>query len=109
MRLAIQISSHLGRFDSIRSPYTVLLSFSQHAQVRLSVISRLNEVNAVIGLEHLAQSLLPAIDDLAENDEWRTRLAIIEYIPVVSKQLVNIAGLMHQLHVADASHSFSVY
>lgn len=56
--------------------------------MRLNVISRLNEVNAVIGLEHLAKALLPAIDDLAENDEWRTRLAIIEYIPTVSSQLV---------------------
>jgi hypothetical protein len=55
----------------------------------LNVISKLEEVNQVIGLEHLSQALLPAIHELAQNDEWRTRLAIIEYIPVVSKQLVS--------------------
>lgn len=66
----------------------VACKHQQNSQVRLNVISRLNEVNEVIGLEHLAQSLLPAIDELAKNDDWRTRLAIIEYIPVVSQQLV---------------------
>ena len=73
--------------------------------MRLNVISRLNEVNAVIGLEHLAQSLLPAIDDLAENDEWRTRLAIIEYIPTVSSQLVRCpAAGLHAALCARISH-----
>lgn len=41
----------------------------------------------VIGIELLSQSLLPAIVQLAEDKQWRVRLAIIEYIPLLGSQL----------------------
>ena len=41
----------------------------------------------VIGIDLLAQSLLPAIVELAEDRHWRVRLAIIEYIPLLASQL----------------------
>ena len=41
----------------------------------------------VIGIELLSQSLLPAIVQLAEDKQWRVRLAIIEYIPLLAGQL----------------------
>ena len=41
----------------------------------------------VIGIDLLAQSLLPAIEELAEDKHWRVRLAIIEYIPLLASQL----------------------
>lgn len=41
----------------------------------------------MIGIELLAQSLLPAIEELAEDKHWRVRLAIIEYIPLLASQL----------------------
>ena len=41
----------------------------------------------MIGVDLLAQSLLPAIEDLAEDKHWRVRLAIIEYIPLLASQL----------------------
>lgn len=41
----------------------------------------------VIGVERLSQSLLPAIVELAEDKQWRVRLAIIEYIPLLASQL----------------------
>jgi serine/threonine-protein phosphatase 2A regulatory subunit A len=60
-------------------------------EVRLNIISKLDAVNKVIGVEMLSQSLLPAIVELAEDRQWRVRLAIIEYIPLLASQLVNIA------------------
>lgn len=42
---------------------------------------------AVIGIDLLSQSLLPAIVQLAEDKQWRVRLAIIEYIPLLASQL----------------------
>ena len=45
------------------------------------------QVNAVIGIDLLAQSLLPAVAELAEDKHWRVRLAIIEYIPGLAAQL----------------------
>jgi serine/threonine-protein phosphatase 2A regulatory subunit A len=44
-------------------------------------------VYLVIGIELLSQSLLPAIVQLAEDKQWRVRLAIIEYIPLLAEQL----------------------
>ena len=58
-------------------------------EVRLNIISKLEAVNKVIGLELLSQSLLPAIIELAEDTQWRVRLAIINYIPLLANQLVN--------------------
>jgi serine/threonine-protein phosphatase 2A regulatory subunit A len=71
--------------------------------VRLNIISKLELVNngmqlycnieslsnscAVIGIELLSQSLLPAIVQLAEDKQWRVRLAIIEYVPLLASQL----------------------
>lgn len=44
-------------------------------------------VSSVIGIELLSQSLLPAIVQLAEDKQWRVRLAIIEYVPLLASQL----------------------
>lgn len=55
--------------------------------VRLNIISKLEQVNAVIGIELLSQALLPAIMKLAEDKQWRVRQAIIEYIPLLARQL----------------------
>ena len=55
--------------------------------MRLNIISSLESVNAVISVDLLNQSLLPAIVDLAEDSKWRVRQAIIEHIPMLAKQL----------------------
>ncbi|KAI7044906.1 protein phosphatase PP2A regulatory subunit A, partial [Hortaea werneckii] len=47
----------------------------------------LERVNEVIGIELLSQSLLPAIVQLAEDKNWRVRLAIIQHIPLLAAQL----------------------
>lgn len=39
-----------------------------------------------IGIERVSQALLPAIAELSEDKQWRIRLAIIEYIPLLAKQ-----------------------
>ena len=41
----------------------------------------------MIGIQELSQSLLPAIVELAEDNKWRVRLAIIEHMPLLAKQL----------------------
>lgn len=48
---------------------------------------RCAQVNQVIGIDLLAQSLLPAIEELAQDKHWRVRLAIIDYIPLLASQL----------------------
>lgn len=56
-------------------------------EVRLNIISNLDCVNEVIGIQQLSQSLLPAIVELAEDSKWRVRLAIIQYMPLLAGQL----------------------
>ena len=83
-------------------------------QVRLNVISRLEVVSDVIGVDQIAQSILPAgrdpclctgclgvfvnlcddrllvfaVMELAQDRQWRVRLAVIQYMPLLAKQLV---------------------
>eukprot|EP00955_Chlamydomonas_euryale_P087465 364295-Chlamydomonas_euryale.AAC.1 len=45
------------------------------------------QVNQVVGIELLSQSLLPAIKELVEDKHWRVRLAIVEHIPLLASQL----------------------
>ena len=56
-------------------------------QVRLNVISKLDDVNRVVGLKMLSQSLIPAIVELSSDKQWRVRLAIIDFVPLLAKQL----------------------
>jgi len=67
--------------------FFLLLLKDQYPDVRLNIISKLDAVNKVVGVEVLAQHLLPAIVELAEDKQWRVRLAIIEYIPLLASQL----------------------
>jgi serine/threonine-protein phosphatase 2A regulatory subunit A len=55
--------------------------------VRLNVITRLDSINDVLGVEVLSQSLLPAISNLAMDGKWRVRLAVIEHIPLLLTQM----------------------
>lgn len=41
----------------------------------------------VIGIELLAQTLLPAVEDLATDKHWRVRQAIIEHTPMLATQV----------------------
>ncbi|KAF1795252.1 HEAT, type 2 [Phytophthora cactorum] len=87
--VVMKIAPFLGRDLTIEHllPLFLLLLNDQNSEVRLNVISNLEEGNKVIGIELLSQSLLPAIVHLAEDRQWRIRLAIIDYIPLLAAQL----------------------
>lgn len=90
--LAGQVSSlapKLGRDATIEHllPIYLALLKDDYPDVRLNIISKLEDVNGVIGVELLSQSLLPAIVELAEDKQWRVRQAIIEYVPLLARQL----------------------
>ncbi|KAL0657963.1 hypothetical protein Bca4012_078548 [Brassica carinata] len=79
----------LGKDATIEHLLPIFLSLlkDEFPDVRLNIISKLDQVNQVIGIDLLSQSLLPAIVELAEDRHWRVRLAIIEYIPLLASQL----------------------
>lgn len=86
------IAPILGKESTIKHllPYFLQLLRDEYPDVRLNIISKLDAVNKVIGIDLLAKSLLPAIVDLSEDRQWRVRLAIIEYIPLLASQLVSL-------------------
>ncbi|CAI7849377.1 unnamed protein product [Closterium sp. NIES-54] len=68
-------------------PLFLALLKDEFPDVRLNIISKLDQVNQVMGMDLLSQSLFPAIVELSEDRHWRVRLAIIEYIPLLAGQL----------------------
>ncbi len=74
-------------------PIFLLLLKDETSDVRLNIISNLEKVSKVIGIDLLSQSLLPAIVELAEDKQWRVRLAILEHIPILASQLVIFISL----------------
>ncbi|KID89175.1 protein phosphatase PP2A regulatory subunit A, partial [Metarhizium majus ARSEF 297] len=81
----------LGKQETIDHLLPMFLQMlkDEFPEVRLHIISKLEQllIEAVIGIDLLSQSLLPAIVQLAEDKQWRVRLAIIEYIPLLASQL----------------------
>jgi serine/threonine-protein phosphatase 2A regulatory subunit A len=84
---ASEVPLGLSSVFSMHNGYIITSYFVLINQVRLSIISNLDAINGVIGVELLSQSLLPAIVDLAEDAKWRVRLAIIDHIPHLAQQL----------------------
>lgn len=83
------LSPILGRQNTIEHLLPLFLTQlkDECPEVRLNIISNLDCVNEVIGIQQLSQSLLPAIVELAEDSKWRVRSAIIEYMPLLAGQL----------------------
>jgi serine/threonine-protein phosphatase 2A regulatory subunit A len=71
--VATELAPILGKDDTITHlvPPILLLLRDAASEVRLNLISSLESLNKVIGVDLLSQSLLPAILDLAHDGKWR--------------------------------------
>lgn len=71
--VATDLAPLLGKEATIEDliPQVLLLLRDMSSEVRLNVISSLESLNQVIGIDLLSQSLLPAILDLAGDPKWR--------------------------------------
>jgi serine/threonine-protein phosphatase 2A regulatory subunit A len=71
--VATDLAPLLGKEATIEDliPQVLLLLRDMTSEVRLNVISSLESLNQVIGIDLLSQSLLPAILDLAGDPKWR--------------------------------------
>ena len=80
----------MGKEDAVKSLTEVLLQLlkDECSEARLNVISTLDPINKVAGIDSVASQLLPAILELAEDKQWRVRLSIIEKIPLIAADLV---------------------
>jgi serine/threonine-protein phosphatase 2A regulatory subunit A len=71
--VATQLAPILGKDATITHlvPPILLLLRDAASEVRLNLISSLESLNEVIGVDLLSQSLLPAIVDIAQDGKWR--------------------------------------
>lgn len=83
------LAPELGADITVNHLVDVVLALlkDEYPEVRLNVISRLDKVSFIMSIEKLSSELLPAIVDLAEDKNWRVRLAIIQHIPLLARQL----------------------
>ena len=114
--VVLELAPKLGKISTLETLLPVCLSLlrDEYPEVRLAVISKLDYVSQaslcdifslfnisdetlddcfyfrlqVIGIELITQSLLPAIEELAEDKHWRVRLAIISHIPLLASQVI---------------------
>jgi serine/threonine-protein phosphatase 2A regulatory subunit A len=53
--------------------------------VRLNLFKRLEDLNQVIGIENLSQSIIPALTELSQDKNWRIKFSVVEQFPVLAK------------------------
>ncbi|KAL6942042.1 hypothetical protein ACO0QE_003206 [Hanseniaspora vineae] len=84
-----QMASLMNKTECTEHLIPILLNMlrDECPDVTLNIISNLEVVNKVVGIDILSENLLPAITDLSIDVNWRVRLAIIENIPLLAKQL----------------------
>jgi len=66
-------------------PIFLALLRDESSDVRLNLFKRLDDLNKVIGLENLQQSIVPAIKDLSEDKNWRIKLSVVEQYPALAQ------------------------
>ena len=69
-------------------PIFLQLLRDNESEVRIAVFKKIMNLNEVIGIESLSQSILPAITELSNEKNWRTRVSVIEMFPLLAEQLV---------------------
>ena len=68
-------------------PIFLALLRDDQSDVRLNLFKRLEELNKVIGLENLQQSIVPALKELSEDKNWRIKISVVEQYPTLATQL----------------------
>ncbi|CDF34104.1 unnamed protein product [Chondrus crispus] len=83
------LAPNLATSEAVNTLVDVVMALlkDEVPEVRLNVISRLEKVSFIMSSEKLSRELLPAVVDLAEDKNWRVRLATMHHIPLLASQL----------------------
>jgi serine/threonine-protein phosphatase 2A regulatory subunit A len=71
-------------------PIFLTLLKDEASEVRVSLFKHLDDLTKVVDIDSLSQSLLPALNELAVDKNWRTRAAVIEFLPSFAQKMVVI-------------------
>jgi HEAT repeat. len=78
--------------DNILQIFLLLLR-DEYSEVRVNLFKHLDDITKVIDLESLSQSLLPALNELAVDKNWRVRSSAIEFLSFFAKKMVKNASI----------------
>jgi len=73
-----------GPTNDLILPIFLTLLRDECSDVRLNLFKRLDDLNKVIGLENLQQSIVPALKELSEDKNWRIKLRVVELYPALA-------------------------
>ena len=81
----------------------LLLLRDESSDVRVNLFKYLDAITKVIDLDSLSQSLLPALNDLAVDKNWRTRTSAVEFLGFFAKKMVSrfLIGLREKERVSS--------
>lgn len=68
-------------------PIFLALLRDESSDVRLNLFKRLEDLNKVLGIENLSQSIIPALTELSQDKNWRIKLSVVEQFPILARQL----------------------
>jgi len=65
----------------------LILLKDEFSEVRVNLFKHLEDLTQVIDFDSLSQSLLPALNELAVDKNWRTRAAVVEFLPFFAQKM----------------------
>ena len=66
-------------------PLFLALLRDESSDVRLNLFKKLEDLNQVIGIENLSQSIIPALTELSQDKNWRIKHSVVEQFPTLAK------------------------
>ena len=66
-------------------PIFLTLIKDENIEIRMSLINNLSELNKVIEINNIVESIMPPIKEISANKSWRVRIQIMEIVPVLAK------------------------
>ena len=75
----------------------------------MSLINNLSELNKVIEINNIIESIMPQIKEISANKSWRVRLQIMEIIPVLAKLFNQQLFMNHIFPICITSLMDSVF
>ena len=75
----------------------------------MTLINNLAELNKVIEINNIIESIMPSIKEISANKSWRVRIQIMEIIPVLAKLFNQQIFMNHIFPICITSLTDSVF
>ena len=66
-------------------PIFLTLIKDENIEIRMNLINNLSELNKVIEINNIIESIMPPIKEISANKSWRIRIQIMDIIPILAK------------------------